>query len=83
MTINVPGAPPQAPSPQEMLEHYRKTATPEMKLLVESFTKMSIRDRDELLYYGILYETSQLAGILRWIQSVSSGPPPGSPILKH
>jgi hypothetical protein len=44
---------------------------------VANFNKMTIGERDELLYYGILYVSQQLAGILTHLERISRGP--GSP----
>lgn len=67
-----PPLPPGMPSAKELLERYRQMSHPHLKMQIDSFNQMTIGERDELLYYGVLYCTEQLAGILTHIQRIST-----------
>jgi len=56
--------PKKPPAGPEMLVSYRETTTPEFKLQVDAFKRMSLAERDELLFYMIAYTSSQYAQLL-------------------
>ena len=76
------GRPQRPPTPEEMLDQYRRMSGPEMKLLVESFKKLSNGDRDELMYYGMLYIAQQYAAVLTHLERISGGPTQAAPASK-
>ena len=57
--------PKKPPAGPEMLVSYRETTTPEFKLQVEAFKKMSLAERDELLFYMCSFMAAQYAELLR------------------
>lgn len=63
------------PTPQTMLDHYRGMGDPVAAVQMPDFKKMSIAERDELLYYGLLYATKQLGAILQWIEMMTAKQP--------
>ena len=61
MQTDDPKKPPAGP---EMLASYRETTTPEFKVQVEAFKRMSLAERDELLFYMCSYMANQYAQLL-------------------
>ena len=64
------------PTPAEMLEWYRSHAPPLMRIQHENFRKLSIGERDELLYYGMLFLYEQMVGLSQHFQRIASGQKP-------
>ena len=58
------GEPKKPPAGPEMLVSYRETTTPEFKAQVEAFRRMSLAERDELLFYMVSYMANQYAQLL-------------------
>lgn len=49
----------------DMLEQYRATTTPQFREQVEAFKKMTLAERDELLFYMTAYMANQYAALLQ------------------
>ena len=67
-------------SVRDMLEQYRNTTSAEFRPLVEDFKKMSLAERDELLFYMVSYMTQQYAGVLRLLHGMGPQPNPNNPM---
>jgi hypothetical protein len=75
-----------AQDPKEMLDQYRATTTPQFAPLIEGFKKMSLAERDELLFFVSMFMAQQYTALLREYQALQDtfrrlgiGGDPGKP----
>jgi hypothetical protein len=64
------------PTPKQMLEWYRQHAPPIMRIQSKNFNHLTLAERNELLYYGMLYLYEQMAGVAQHVKFIASGQKP-------
>ena len=62
----------------EMLRQYRATCTPDFREHIDAFNKMSLSERDELMFFMVAYMANQYAALIRMLHGPAGPQAPNS-----